>query len=330
VNLRIHIRGSHLNLGAVVPRRFPRILAGEDQPPLPADRSGRLEMAEWLTRPGQPLLARVMVNRIWRWHFGAGLVRSTDNFGLLGERPSHPQLLDWLASRFIESGWSIKAMHRLILNSSTWQQSTAYQHAAAEVDPDNRLLWRMNRRRLEAEALRDALLAFSGRLDHAMHGSLLGYENRQYVASTASVNATVYDFPRRSVYLPVVRSALYEVFQAFDFPDPSVLNGDRPTTTVAPQALFLMNSPLVRGECRAMAERLLAQPAQDADRLRRAYLRAYARPPSEAEVARDLGFLEAYEQSLLSRGTDPELARLKAWEALCRVLVSANEFLFIE
>ncbi len=330
VNLRIHIRGSHLNLGEEVPRRFPRILAGEEQPPLPADRSGRLELAEWLTRPGHPLLARVMVNRIWRWHFGAGLVRSTDNFGLLGERPTHPELLDWLACRFIESGWSIKAMHRLILSSSTWQQSTAYQHAAAEVDPDNRLLWRMNRRRLEAEALRDALLSFSGRLDRAMHGSLLGYKNREYVASTASVNATVYDYPRRSVYLPVVRSALYEVFQAFDFPEPSVLNGDRPTTTVAPQALFLMNSPLVRQECQAMAEQLLAQHQTDEHRITLAYLRAYGRPPTSAELARDLDFLAAYQRFLLSRGAEPGQAKWRSWEALARVIVSASEFVFID
>jgi len=330
VNLRIHIRGSHLNLAEEVPRRFPRILAGENQRPIPADRSGRLELAEWLTGPARPLLARVMVNRIWRWHFGTGLVRTTDNFGMLGERPSHPELLDWLACRFIESGWSIKAMHRLILNSATWQQSTAYQPAAAEADPDNRLLWRMNRRRLEAEALRDALLAFSGRLDPAMHGSLLGYKNRQYVASTTSVNATVYDYPRRSVYLPVIRSALYEVFQAFDFPEPSVLNGDRPTTTVAPQALFLMNSPLVRGECQAMAKRLLAQAISDAARIESAYLRAYARPPRADEIQRNLEFLATYERSVLARGTEPGQARLKAWEALCRVLVSASEFAFID
>lgn len=330
VNLRIHIRGSHLHLGEEVPRRFPRILAGDEQPPLPADRSGRLELAEWLTRPGHPLLARVMVNRIWRWHFGAGLVRSTDNFGLLGERPTHPELLDWLACRFIESGWSIKAMHRLILSSSTWQQSTAYQHAAAELDPENRLLWRMNRRRLEAEALRDALLSFSGRLDHAMHGSLLGYKNREYVASTASVNATVYDYPRRSVYLPVVRSAVYDVFQAFDFPEPSVLNGDRPTTTIAPQALFLMNSPLVRQECRAMAEQLLAQDKTDEQRVTLVYLRAYGRPPTPAELARNLDFLAKYERSLQSRHTEPGEAKLKSWEALCRVVVSASEFLFID
>lgn len=330
VNLRIHIRGSHLNLGEEVPRRFPRILAGDEQSPLPADRSGRLELAEWLTRQGHPLLARVMVNRIWRWHFGVGLVRSTDNFGLLGERPTHPELLDWLACRFIESGWSIKAMHRLILGSSTWQQSTRYQHAAAELDPENRLLWRMNRRRLEAEVLRDAILSFSGRLDHAMHGSLLGYKNREYVASTASVNATVYDYPRRSVYLPVVRSALYDVFQAFDFPEPSVLNGDRPTTTVAPQALFLMNSPLVRQECRAMAEQLLAQYETDEQRITFAYLRAYGRLPTAAELVRDLDFLAKYERSLLSRDTEPSQARLTSWAALCRVVVSASEFLFID
>lgn len=188
----------------------------------------------------------------------------------------------------------------------------------------------MNRRRLEAEALRDALLVCSGRLDHTMHGSLLSYKNREYVASTASVNATVYDYPRRSVYLPVVRSALYEVFQAFDFPEPSVLNGDRATTTVAPQALFLMNSPLVRGECRAWAQRLLAEHDKDEPRLRLAYLTAYGRPPTDAELVRDRAFIATYERSLLAGGIEPDQARLGGWEALCRVLVSASEFLFID
>ena len=164
-NLRVHIRGNHLTLGEEVPRRFPRILAGADQTPIDASRSGRLELASWLAQPDHPLTARVMVNRIWLWHFGDGLVRSPDNFGRLGDRPVHPELLDWLAHRFVESGWSIKAMHRLIMLSSTYQMSTRYDSQAALVDPENRLHWRMSRRRLEAEAIRDAILAVSGELD---------------------------------------------------------------------------------------------------------------------------------------------------------------------
>ncbi len=172
MDLRIHIRGSHLALGELSPRGFPRALGAENQS-LPGDASGRLQLAQWVTDPKHPLTSRVMVNRIWRWHFGTGIVRSTDNFGNLGDRPSHPELLDWLASRFVESGWSVKAMHRLVMLSSTYQMSTTFNAAAAEADPDNRLLWRMNRCRLEAEAVRDALLFVASELDSSLGGSLL-------------------------------------------------------------------------------------------------------------------------------------------------------------
>ncbi|MCC2671083.1 MAG: Planctomycete cytochrome, partial [Armatimonadetes bacterium] len=154
-NVKVHIRGNHLALGEDAPRTFLRIVAGEKQTPVPANRSGRLELAEWLTDPKHPLTSRVMVNRIWEHHFGEGIVRSPDNFGKLGERPTHPELLDYLASRFVEKGWSIKAMHRLILQSNAYQMSTTYDAKAALADPENRLFWRFNRRRLEVEAIRD-------------------------------------------------------------------------------------------------------------------------------------------------------------------------------
>jgi hypothetical protein len=166
------------------------VLANAEQSPLPADASGRLQLAQWLASENNPLTARVMVNRIWQWHFGQGLVRSPDNFRRLGERPTHPALLDWLARRFVESGWSIKAMHRLLILSSAHQMSTTYDPHAALVDPENRLHWRAERRRLEAEELRDAVLAVSGRLDFAQGGSLLNTKNREYVTGTSSVNAT--------------------------------------------------------------------------------------------------------------------------------------------
>jgi hypothetical protein len=209
-NLRIHLRGSHTTLGQEVRRRMPRVFAtGEsDDCTIADDVSGRLQLALWLTRPEHPLTARVLVNRLWLAHFGEGLVRSPDNFGKLGEAPSHPELLDWLAGEFIHGGWSIKAMHRVILNSAVWHQSTSWNEAAAFVDPENRLLWRMNRRRLEAEAVRDSLLAIGGDLDATMGGSLLPTENRKYVTSTANINVEVYNTPRRTIYLPVVRSAI--------------------------------------------------------------------------------------------------------------------------
>jgi hypothetical protein len=299
--------------------------------PIAGRQSGRLELAEWLTQPEYSLTSRVMVNRIWRWHFGAGLVRTPDNFGRLGERPVNQPLLDWLAVRFVESGWSIKAMHRLIMLSSTYQMSTAYNERAARMDPENRLHWRMNRRRLEAEDLRDAVLAISGCLDPCMGGSLLEGKNHEYVTSTANRNYDRYDSRRRSLYLPVIRSALYDVFQAFDFPDPSVPNGDRATTTVASQALFMMNSKVAQEQTRELAKSLLNdQQTDDARRVRRAYERALGRPPTAAETEQALRFIGQSEETLAAEKTTKEERRLDAWQGLCRVLVASNEFVYVE
>jgi uncharacterized protein DUF1553 len=330
-NLKVHMRGNYLTLGDEVPRRFPRVLAGDNQPPLPGSQSGRLELAHWLTRPDHPLTSRVMVNRVWQGHFGEGLVRSPDNFGRLGERPDDQPLLDWLATRFVEDGWSIKALHRRILLSSSYQMSTAFDERAAAVDPENRLLWRMSRRRLEAEEIRDSLLAISGQLDLAMGGSLLTHKDRSYVASVSSINTVSYDSRRRSVYLPVIRSALYEVFQAFDFVDPSVMSGQRAVTTVAPQALFMMNSKLMLDETRHLATQLLAEEKlDDAARLGLLYQRAYCRPPTAVQIARAADFLRAYEEKLAQSGVETAQRRLRAWEAICRVTLSSNEFIFLE
>jgi hypothetical protein len=332
VDLPVHIRGNHLTLGpSPIPRGFPEIISGPSPPSIDAEQSGRRQLAEWLAAPDHPLTSRVLVNRVWRWHFGEGLVRSPDNFGLLGERPTHPELLDWLARRFVEDGWSIKALHRRIMLSSTYRMGTSAAVEADSIDPENRLWRRFNRRRLEAEEVRDALLAASGQLDLTQGGSLLKSKDREYVASTTSVNTANYESQRRSVYLPVVRSALYEVFQAFDFADPSALNGDRETTTVAPQALFMLNSSLVRDATRAMAERLLADPsADDAKRIDAAYRLAVGRPADQRETARGLAFLARYEQAVAGAQADPAERRRAAWQGLCRALVSSNEFIFIE
>jgi mono/diheme cytochrome c family protein len=330
-NVRIHLRGSHWTLGKEVPRRFPEVLAGAGQMPLDGKQSGRLQLARWLTRPDNPLTARVMVNRIWHWHFGQGLVRSTDNFGRLGDRPINQPLFDWLARRFIQSGWSVKATHRLIMLSSTYRMSTAYDARAALADPDNRRHWRTNRRRLEAEEVRDAILAISGRLDRAVGGSLLKSKDFEYVASTFSVNPTNYSSDRRSLYLPVIRSALYETFQAFDFPDPSVPAGERASTTIASQALFMMNSPIVLEQTRRFAADLLSRAnLDDRGRVRLAYERAYSRPPSAAETARALSFVRRIEDDFARQKLPPAEQRLRAWQSLCRVVLSANEFLYLE
>ena len=329
-NIKVHLRGSHFTLGKEVPRQFLQVIAGEDQTPIDDQHSGRLQLAQWLTSGSHPLTSRVMVNRIWRWHFGEGLVRTPDNFGKLGERPTHPELLDWLAIQFVEQGWSIKELHRMIMLSSTYQMSSAYNSKLAERDPENRLLWRMNRKRLEAEAIRDSILAVCGQLDLEMGGSMLGVENRKYVTSTSNVNPVVYDTNRRSVYLPIVRSALYEVLQAFDFADPSVLSGDRTHTTVAPQALFMMNSKFILENTRVFAEQIMHQTHLDQpEKVNLIYERVFSRPATEEETARALDYLKLYRGELEALKLSQEEKAQLTWQSLCRVLIASNEFLFV-
>ncbi len=336
-NLRVHIRGSHLTLGEETPRQFPKILAGESQTPLSGEGSGRSDLAQWMTRAENPLTSRVMVNRIWQWHFGEGLVRSCDNFGLLGEKPTHPELLDYLAKHFVDNGWSIKTMHRRLMLSAAYQRNGAGSgdprpttESNAAVDPENRLLSHFPRRRLEAEEIRDSLLAVSDALDCRMGGTQLGIENRKYVTSTANVDPVVYTGNRRSVYLPVVRSALYDVFQAFDFADPSVAIGKRDSTTVAPQALFMMNSQIASAQSRTLSELISQATADEKARILLLYERAYSRPPTDAEISRGLAFLNRYASASTAAGNSAEAARLQAWQVFCRAVLAANEFVYVE
>ena len=272
-----------------------------------------------------------MVNRIWLGHFGEGLVRSPDNFGRLGDRPDHPELLDWLALRFVESGWSIKAMHRLIMLTSTYRMSARYDAKAALIDPENRLLWRMPRRRLEAEAIRDALLAVAGELDTTMGGSAFTIKNHAYVNDTGSAGRMDYTSKRRAIYLPVIRSGLYDVFQAFDFAEPSASNGKRIPTTVAPQALFMLNDGVILRSSEAMARRLLDRPGLDMPaRLRTAYLTAYGRLPTAKESERAETYLGRFELELVSQGVDAKSRPLRAWQALCQAILASSEFLYLD
>jgi mono/diheme cytochrome c family protein len=329
-DLPIHIRGSHWTLGQTVPRRFLRVIAGENQAAIPEGQSGRLQLAEWLTQPDHPLTSRVIANRIWRWHFGRGIVPSVDNFGRLGEPPTNLPLLNWLALRFVENGWSIKQMHRLTMLSNTYQMSTAYDARAAEIDPENTLLWRANRRRLEAEEIRDAVMAVSGNLDLTAGGTILTYKDREYVADTEKRGGSDYDRNRRAVYIPVVRSSMYEVFQAFDLPDPSTSNGDRNSTVVAPQALFMMNGSVVLAHTRTMAEKLLARAdLDDSGRVRDAYERALGRPPSSKEIDRALSFIAQVDRAIEGRTTDPAKRRGLVWQSFCKSLISSNEFIYL-
>ena len=183
-DLRIHLRGSHVVLGKLVSRRFPQVLTGNEQPPIVQASSGRLEFAEWMTRPDHPLTSRVMANRVWHWHFGRGIVPSVDNFGMLGQKPTHPELLDWLACELVENGWSLKHLHRTIMLSQTYQMSTRFQAAGNEADPENELLWRFRRRRLTGEETRDSIIAVGAGIDQTMYGTLMNVENHAYVNST--------------------------------------------------------------------------------------------------------------------------------------------------
>jgi cytochrome c553 len=329
-NLPIHLRGSHWTLGEEVPRRFPRAIAGDNQTPVPDGQSGRLQLAEWLTRADHPLTSRVMANRIWRGHFGRGIVPSMDNFGRLGEAPTNQPLLDWLALRFVEQGWSIKQMHRTIMLSSTYQMSSNYDAHAAEADPENTLLWRNSRRRLEAEAIRDAVTAVTGVIDMTPGGTMLSQKDREYVSNTSRRGGADYDLPRRAVYLPVVRSSMYEMFQAFDLPDPSTPNGDRNSTVVAPQALFLMNATLVLKSTHDMAAKLLEESGvDDAARVREVYERALGRPPAASDVDRALTFVAQVEKAMEGRETDAGKRHLFAWQSFCKAMLSSNEFIYV-
>ncbi len=333
-NVRIHVRGNHTTLGPEVPRQIPQLFASAGQQSFDESQSGRLQFAHWLAQPDHPLTARVMVNRLWRWHFGRGILRSVDNFGKLGERPTNQPLLDWLAVEFVRSGWSIKNMQRLIMQSSAYRMSTCFDERAAAVDPENLLYWRFERRRLEAEEVRDSLLAISGRLDLAFGGTTISLREREYVTGTGS-RKTTYNSPRRTVYLPILRSAVYDVLQAFDFADPSTLEGNRASTTVAPQALFMMNGDLVTESVSALAKSLLdrSEPT-DTARVQTAYAAVLGRPAEKHEIERALRLLEAVERQLTTAPSasdnTPVTAREAAWQSLCRVLLASNEFIYVE
>ena len=316
----VHLRGNYLTLGDPVPRRLPLILAGENQPPMPKDHSGRLELARWIGSAGNPLTARVMANRVWRWHFGRGIVPTPDNFGKLGVPPTHPELLDHLATRLVAGGWSLKALHREIMLSATYQQSAAADRKLKQGDPENQLFARWQPRRVEAEVLRDSILAKSGRLDTTMGGSLLKMRANHYVERD---QLPEYEkTPRRTVYLPVLRSSGYDGQNAFDFPDPAVIEGDRRSSTVAPQALYLMNSPLMHDSAAALAEWLLKSTPDTDTGGRTAWLirHLFGREATEAERARGTTFLA---------GSAPD-KEASSWAAMARVLFTCNEFLYIE
>lgn len=334
--LPIHVRGSHRNLGQPIERGFPQVmLASGTQPILPRHHSGRLELAQWLASSTHPLTARVYVNRIWRWHFGAGLVGSTENFGVLGDRPTHPELLDWLTRNFIESGWSTKDLHRLIMRSSCYQSASvhsdpAMQKRMADVDADNKWLSTFRMQRLDAEQIRDSILFVSGRLDMSIGGKSVPLRNRQFVFDHTSIDHTKYESLRRAIYLPIIRNNLYTLFEQFDFPDPTMPTGHRHTTTVAPQALLLMNSELVMDSADALAKDVVASTDNFKGRAGRLTARLFGREPSEDELASIQRFLTANQgQAIATATANTTEDQAKLWSLVCQSLMVSNEFFWI-
>ncbi|MEY4484371.1 MAG: hypothetical protein RL693_1823, partial [Verrucomicrobiota bacterium] len=324
--LPVHIRGSYLTLGKPVERGFPEVMRTSlTKPILSAKQSGRLELARWMASSEHPLTARVIVNRIWRWHFGQGIVSSTDNFGILGGKPSHPELLDWLARTFIESGWSIKDLHGLIMKSAVYQQASSVSLSSSDktdprlIDPENRLLWRANIQRLEAEQIRDAMLAASGWLDLKIGGKTIPLRNKEFVFNHTSKDATTYESSRRALYLPIIRNHLYDMLEQFDYPDPTMPSGSRNSTVIAPQALIMMNAPVVAESGRRLATRLASLP-DDEQRVQEAYVLLYGRPPVDGEKSEALALFREF-----STTEKPD----RAMAMLCQTLMAANEFIYL-
>lgn len=350
-NLRVHLRGNRFQLGAIAPRNIPGFFmapavgaAGgsgveHQQPFITSGGSGRLELARWIADDKNPLTARVMVNRIWQQHFGRGLVATSDNFGTRGDTPSHPELLDWLACRFIESGWSVKALHRLILNSAAYRRAVA-PAALSEVDPDGRKVAAAPRRRLSAEQLRDAILATSGALDRVPgsdESAKVLLEKAEDIGAMIKPNRLAVDdpvyttFTKRSLYLPAVRNMLPDVLALFDAADPNGVTTLRNETTVPSQALFLVNSPFVRGQALAFARSLLADTSlDDAGRIDRAHARALGRQARPEEIAEALDYVAAWTESTAGQARPADSRREEAWQSWCQALLCSNEFAYLD
>ncbi len=335
-NEKVHIRGEPRELGPETPRRFLAILGGDL---LPKDEtgSGRRQLGDWLTRPSNPLTPRVMVNRIWQHHFGVGLVATENDFGARGKLPTHPELLDWLASEFVSPlpsgerpgvrggfGWSIKAMHRLIMLSQTYQQSGG----DAKSDPENEILGRFARRRLDAEAIRDAMLSISGNLDKTPGGPHPFPPVEKWGFTQHDPFSSIYDSPKRSVYLMMPRLKRHPYLALFDGPDSNASTPRRLPTTVPTQALYFMNDPFVHAQAAGLAKRVMAASGDAEKRLILAFTLTLARPPTVDESRESLAFLDRYQKELANVPRTEHESR--AWAALARTLLGRNEFLYVD
>jgi len=337
VDENIRIRGQTHTKGGKVSRGFLSVLMQGESAGIPEGQSGRLQLAEWLTDSGSPaaaLSSRVMVNRVWNYLFGAGLVLTADNFGAQGELPSHPAMLDYLSQQFIDKGWSVKKLVRQIMLSRVYQLAAEQRDLAMKIDPDNRLLWRTNGRRMDVEAIRDSILTISGLIDHRRGGSTLtvlgslGSTRRGY--RTVDINP----YNRRGVYLPIIRSGLsssMDMYNVFDFPDSGLVTGRRNSTTVPTQALYLMNSDFMVKNARSTANALLKgdEIENDSGRIERAFLMMLGREVTRGEKRDSLDYISAFEKEMSGQGKLPLAAREQAWASFCQSLFASNEFLFL-
>jgi len=325
------IRGDLDNVGPVANRGFLTIPCMATTPTtINPSHSGRLELAEWITREDNPLTPRVIVNRIWRHLFGEGIVRSVDNFGMSGEQPDNPELLDYLASDFMKNGWSMKKMIRQIMLSSTYRQASTQDADKFAVDPDNRLLWRQNQRRLEAEGIRDSILASAGDLNSSpMDGSvILAVPPGQILRSLRKGGLELGDVGGyRSIYMPIYRAALPEVLDTFDTADPDFVTGDREVTTVAPQALFMMNSPFVLTEAGQLAGRVERESrAGLGGEVELAYRLALGRQANSSEHSRAIAFIRSFARD---DRAGPSSSLHDGLAAFCQALFASAEFRYV-
>ncbi len=323
VRQQVLIRGDYNSLGEEAPRGFPALLARESDPK-PGKGSGRLALGEWLSSPDNPLTARVMVNRVWEKHFVEGIVRTPDNFGRMGQAPTHSELLDWLAARFVETGWSVKAMHRELMLSNAYQMSSQASAKALEADPENKLFSRYPRRRLDIEEIRDGLLAIDGTLDLTMGGTLQTGFGTDGENNAGRLSMNPEKIQRRTIYVPLRRANLPTLLNLYDFGDATTVTGKRTVTNVAPQALFMMNSDFLTQRSGNMAGLLLQDASLGAAaRIEEAYVRIVNRKPTAPEVDSGLTYMSKYKEKV--GGTDKD-----AWQSLCRVLMASNDFIYVD
>jgi hypothetical protein len=327
---RINIRGEVTELGDSVPRGFVRVLTYPQSPDVNKEQSGRLQLAVWMTSKENPLSARVMANRVWFHLFGRGIVPTVDNFGALGEAPANQPLLDYLAVRFMNQGWSVKKLIREVMLSRTYQLSSEHNEANYAADPDNTLVWRMNRRRLEAEAIRDAILFVGGNLDlKRPEGSLTQTIQGGEIGRQARTAGVLQEVKFRSAYLPIVRGLVPEFLSLFDVADSELVVGQRDVTTVAPQALYLMNSPVVLEQAESLAKRVLESgAADDKSRVNRVFEQTLSRPADSQELADVLAFVTSYTDSLPS-DLKADQRELQAWTSVCQSLLASAEFRYV-